>query len=156
MSWIHVAAVRVAIDLKRRLQPDAAAALPAGAEDYEHDPESAYLRERYRDDLQVAFREALGALSARQRNILRMHFLDGVSLDRMAAMYGMHRTTMGRCVTQACDRAISTTRKKLGARVNLPARAVDSIIGLLRSAIDFSASMLLSDLSIDSAAEDSI
>ena len=50
--------------------------------------EASYLRQRYGDDLQAAFAEALTDLTPRQRNILRMHFLDGVPLDRRECFVG--------------------------------------------------------------------
>jgi RNA polymerase sigma-70 factor, ECF subfamily len=139
-SWLHVTAARTAISLKRRARAapaDWPEALPAVS------PEVAYLRERYRDDLEEAFRESVRELTSRERNILRMHFLDGVPLDRIAAMYGTHRTTLGRWVAQACDDIVARTKKRLGARVNLPAGAMDSIVDLLRSEVDFSASLLM-------------
>jgi RNA polymerase sigma-70 factor (ECF subfamily) len=150
-GWIHVAAARIALTMKRAsggrhttLSSNAGMPDDRGR----HDAEILYLRERYREDLQAAFEETLGELTSRQRNILRMHFIDGTPLDRLATIYGMHRTTLGRWVSQTCDEILSSARKRLGARVQLPGGAMDSIVALLRSEIDFSASLLLSDVAL--------
>lgn len=151
VGWVHVAAARVALNLKRRSGPDALAlgsfqgGVSSDAGAVAVDAETAYLRERYRDQLQVAFREAVGELTARQRNILRMHFLDGVPLERLALLYGLHRTTLGRWVTKSCEQVLARTRRHLSSKAQLPPKAMDSLILLLRSELDFSASLLRTD-----------
>jgi RNA polymerase sigma-70 factor (ECF subfamily) len=146
-GWVHVAAARLALTMKRA--GGARSDVPSTrADPGTMDAETLYLRERYRDDLQTAFEETIRELTTRQRNILRMHFIDGIPLDRLATIYGMHRTTLGRWVTSTCDEIMATARRRLGARVQLPAGAMDSIVAILRSEIDFTASLLLSDASL--------
>ena len=140
MSWIQVTAARTAIDLKRSGGIELISIPSSLAAD--SDPEVEHFRTRYGSELQAAFQEAIAALSTRQRNVLRMHFLDGAPLDSLATIYRVHRTTIGRWVQQACDQVLSATKRRLGAKLHLPAGAMDSLVSLLDSRIDFSASLL--------------
>src|SRR5439155_17675697 len=95
--WIRTTAVRLAIDLLRRkralpIDDDELAALPALADD----PEVAHLKDRYRDELRTAIGEAIGALEARDRLLLKYHYVDGLAIDRIGALYGVHRATAAR------------------------------------------------------------
>jgi|GEM_PF-4314550 len=51
------------------------------------DPEIAYLKQRYRDEFREAFVAALGALDERQRNVLRQHHLDGMTIDQLGSLH---------------------------------------------------------------------
>ena len=61
------------------------------------DPQLAYLTTHYQQAFKTAFASAAAALDARDRNILRMHHLDGVTLEKLAGMYWVNRAIMVRC-----------------------------------------------------------
>ena len=72
------------------------------------DPELGYLREAYRPDVDAAMRAALAGLGDESRALLRYSLIDGWSVDRIGALYGVHRATAARRVAAA--------REELGER----------------------------------------
>ncbi len=107
------------------------------------DPEVALLRERYRDDVDAAFRSGLAALSDRARAVLRYSMIDGWSIDRLGERYGVHRATAARWLTAARDELGAHIRATLAARLAIPESQVDSIVALVTSRIEVSLDRLL-------------
>ena len=138
-AWVKVAAVRLAIDLVRARgeaphdDPDAAEALGAAPS-----PELQLLKERYKDAFQQALNDAIAERSAKQRNLLRLHYLDGFSLDRLAVSYGVHRATVARWLADAKDEIVRATHAKLGAQLSLSPSEIASIATLVRSQLQIS------------------
>mgnify|MGYP001593441765 CR=1 FL=1 len=150
---IQVMAVRTAISQLRRdaaerpMPEDDLLATPGG----DDDPELAYLKARYRADFRAAFADAARALSSRERNLLRLHLLDGVGLEPLAAMYRVHRATVVRWLAAARDALLAQTRKGLRARLHIDAGELDSLMGLIGSRLDASVRRLLSSVDDDGA-----
>jgi RNA polymerase sigma-70 factor (ECF subfamily) len=107
------------------------------------DPELAYLRERYRADVDAAMRAALVALSEQPRALLRYSVVDGWTVDRIGALYGVHRATAARWVAAARDDLGTRIRAELAARLAISVDEVDSIVRLVQSGIDVSLEHLL-------------
>lgn len=140
---VQVIATRTALDHVRgqaKLAPDDAAGDLAAIDD---DPELAYLKAHYRDAWKTAFTEAAAALDARDRNLLRLHHLSGVTLDALAAMYGVHRATAVRWLAEARRRLLEGTRTRLGAALAVSSDELDSIMHLIDSRLDASVGRLL-------------
>jgi RNA polymerase sigma-70 factor (ECF subfamily) len=142
-GWIRVVAVRVALDLKR-----AAGQEPGGAAHADRvaevalDPEMRLLRERHQGPFQDALGEALANLSARERNILRLHFAEGATLEQLATSYQVHRATVARWLAAARQAVLEQVAARLGASMGLSTGEVDSVVRLLASQIDVSLSRL--------------
>ena len=102
-TWVRVAATRIALNLvesngrERPLDNDAIAHLIGAGED----PELGYLKRRYAAEFRAAFGEAFNALETRDRNLLRYAFGEGLSVDAVGALYGVHRATAARWITKA-------------------------------------------------------
>jgi RNA polymerase sigma-70 factor (ECF subfamily) len=107
------------------------------------DPEVALLRERYRTDVDAAFRAALATLTDRARAVLRYHQLDGWSIDQIGERYGVHRSTAARWVTAAHAELGAGIRAQLATRLAIPESQVDSIVALVTSAVEVSLDRLL-------------
>jgi RNA polymerase sigma-70 factor (ECF subfamily) len=142
-GWLRVVAVRAALDLKR-----AQGAQPSGAEvpldAAGPDPELDLIKAHYRRELADAFAATLRALPPEERTVLRLHALEGCTIDELAALYGVHRATAARWIEGARERLLEETRRLLGERLGLPASEVDSVLGLLRSRVELSLQPLLS------------
>ena len=93
-GWLRIAALREASKVARherteaRLRPDDPP--PALT------PEEQTIRARYGDAFNEAFRAAFAALPAEERLLLRLHFVDGLNLDRLAVALYCSRATAGR------------------------------------------------------------
>ena len=107
------------------------------------DPELDYLRERYRADVDAAMRAALAALPDQPRALLRYSMVDGWTVDRIGALYGVHRATAARRVAAARDELGAAMRAELAARLAIAIDEVDSIVRLVQSRIDISLERLL-------------
>src|SRR5262249_10518973 len=104
-NWVQVVALRVAVDAARE-QRSLPMAESVGVEDLRlagTDPELTLIKERYREPFKQALRSALRGLTSEQRNLLRLHFVDGVTLDRLAALFEVHRATIARHIARARD-----------------------------------------------------
>src|SRR3954469_15860223 len=131
-AWLRATAVRTALTLLRdrgqaRQEQSFEEAVQQG------DPELAYLRERYRTECQQAFGAALAALSSRDRTLLRLRYLDGLSIDALAPLHGIHRATAARWVAAARARLLEGTRREMQARLGGSVTEMDSLLRLVRS-----------------------
>lgn len=124
---------------RRTTSDDGVAALAAAGDD----PELAFLKAHYRDAFKAAFTEAAGDLDARDRNLLRLHHLGGVTLDQLAAMYGVHRATAVRWLADVRKRLLAGTRARLRTTLSISADELDSIMELIGSRLDASVRRLL-------------
>ena len=141
-TWVKIAAIRLALNLRRtdRDQPLAAGDEPMIA----GNPELLLLRHRYRADFDAAFRQAVAALSVEQRQLLRLHFLDSVSLGRIATLHHVDKSTISRRLQLAREALFAETERRLGARLNLKEGEAGSLMRLLRSQLgDVSVARLL-------------
>ncbi len=142
---VQVVAARAALDHTRgqaRFAPDDAIADLAAVAD---DPELQYLKAHYRDAWKAAFTSAAGELDARDRNLLRLHHLAGVTLEQLAAIYGVHRATVVRWLGDVRRRLLAGTRTRLGATLSVSTDELDSILALIGSRLEASIGRLLAD-----------
>jgi len=139
-SWVQVAAVRLAIESCRGARPDEqdneSALLEAA--DLGADPELACVKHLYKDEFATAFREAMAALTSRERNVLRMSHLDGLSIDEIGAVYHVHRSTAARWIARAQETLLTATRKSLVDRLRISETEFDSLMLLVQSHLDLS------------------
>jgi len=107
------------------------------------EPGLRYLRERYRGDVDTALRAALAGLSEESRAYLRYSLIDGWNIDRIAELYGIHRSTAARRVSAARDELGDAIRTELAARLDVSTDEVDSYVRLVQSRVDVSLARLL-------------
>ena len=144
-AWLRVVAVRLALNLRRRAHPT----VPADGEDAPAlrspapDPEVDYLKTRYGEEFRAAFRATLGTLSQDERNLLKLHYLDGLNIDEIGVAYRVHRATVARWLAQARERILTETRNRLAERLDAGSEDVDSVLDLVRSQLDVSIYNLL-------------
>jgi len=144
-GWLRVAAVRAALNFLERAKSDRLV-IGEDLDDVQHpstpDPELAFLKSHYRDEVQRALKDALAGLETDERNVLRLYVIDGLSIDRIAAVYGVHRATAARWVTRGRDALMRGTRELLGQRLRIDEAEVESILAVVRSQIDLTLSTL--------------
>jgi RNA polymerase sigma-70 factor (ECF subfamily) len=107
------------------------------------DPDLALLRRRYASTFQCAFHDAFGRLTPEQRNILRLHFVNGVNLDRMAAMLRVSRATTGRRMLGARKALLEGILAIVGERLKATPSEIESLLILVRSTLCVSLGSLL-------------
>lgn len=143
--WLQVVITRMALRMleheKRYLPLDEA---PSDLTPEVAGPELAYLKGVYRDAFKTAFEEAARDLSSRDRNLLRYQYVDGLTGDEIAALYGTHRATVVRWAAKAREALLVGTRDKLLTRLAVEPSEFASIARLVQSQLDFSIRSLLS------------
>lgn len=142
-SWLRAIAVRLALNAKRpgaREEPVAAVPDQPLADP---DPELALLRARYREQFKAAFANAVRTLSPRERTLLRLTHLDGLTLARVGQMYGKDASTVSRWLAGARQALLVRTREELAAVLSLSSAELDSIMRAADSQLDLSIATML-------------
>lgn len=107
--WLTVASVRIALNLLRSERRSLAnEALPEGSQSgwgalVSSTPEFRVLKQNQLVHFKAAFEAAVATLSARDRGLVALRYAQGVDVDCLARMYGVHRVTMSRWLTGARD-----------------------------------------------------
>ncbi len=137
-AWVRVAAVRTALNLRRGLKREVQRDSDSSWKDHSPDPELRLIKARYQGDFQKAFQEVLQSLSQKERNLLRLHFLDGLNVDQLGTLLHVHRATAARWV-QACRmKLIADIQALLRDRLRLTASEYGSLAGLVQSQLEVS------------------
>ncbi|MBL4687566.1 MAG: sigma-70 family RNA polymerase sigma factor [Nannocystaceae bacterium] len=138
-SWIKVVVVRDAV---RALRAERGQDTPAdeleALMDPGGDPELEAMRSTYREAFRAAFSHALSELSPRDRNVLRYHLAEGLTIDDLAALYQVHRATTARWLARIREGLFVSTRTRLMQALDLGRDDVDSVIRMIQSCLDTS------------------
>jgi RNA polymerase sigma-70 factor (ECF subfamily) len=93
----------------------------------------------------AAFVAAMGALDERQRTLLRYRFVDGLTVEQIAEVYGVHRATTHRHLNEARDALSGATEREVRARLTIDASEVASLRRLIISQLEVSVARLLAE-----------
>ena len=151
-AWVRVAASRVAIDLLRAHEPATPGEhQPEALADADLGPEVRILREVYREAFQESLKAALAALSPKDRNLLRRHLVEHMTLEEIAGPYGVHPATIARRLQAIRDGIAESVREALAARhLEQGGRStLDSLARAIRSEVYVSLSPLLASTIAD-------
>lgn len=146
-GWLRIVAVRTVLSLRRASTPSAPHEdddILGGLAAPGVDPELEHLRARYQGAFRSAFHDALMELEASERNLLRLHHVDGLSIDEIAPVFQIHRATAARRLTKAREEISERTRSLLVARLALTESECSSIMGMILSQLDVSLVRVLS------------
>ena len=141
VAWVRVVAVREALQGRRKSQRQRA------REDSSADEEAALgsvpielklLRARHDAAFSAAVKKAFGELNAEQRMLLRFSALEGLSIDEMAPLVGVHRATVARRLERARSAVFERTRAILRADHGLSESEARSLCVALASEVDVS------------------
>jgi RNA polymerase sigma-70 factor (ECF subfamily) len=107
------------------------------------DPELAFVEEHLREPFQRAIIDALKTLDDRQRMIYSLHAVDGLTIERIGAMYGVNHSTVSRWMASARAAVIAEAQRLLRDEMQLRADEFDSLARLLAGQLDLSVSLVL-------------
>ncbi len=147
-NWLRVTALRAMVDIARGekarqleelLEDDALFAVAAPSSDIS----GRYSRAEVGHAIKQAFARAVAALAPRARNFLRHAHVDQLTLDQIAALYGIHRATVARTLGAAREDLVTSTRRELGELLGLPDADLDSMVRGADSRIELSLSRVL-------------
>jgi len=149
-SWVLVAALREAVRTRQKKTREPAMedeALIAIADRADALPAADIGKERYREAFRAAFRAALAGLTPRDRNLLRMHLIDGLTIDQIGAIQGVHRATAARWIDRAREDIAHTVRRQLMKELGADPFEADDVLRWVQSRIELSLSGLAKDSS---------
>jgi RNA polymerase sigma-70 factor (ECF subfamily) len=141
-SWIRTAAVRTALNLRRRAKQEIKR---EGPEPFEQllDPAIALLRQRHMPEIDAALRRAIAALDAKERLLLHFYYVDGLTLAKIAALERVGTSTVFRRMNAATQTVLASVKEELGDKLQLSSQSLDSLLGHVRDDIDLSLSQIL-------------
>lgn len=139
-AFIRVFATRLARKMKRRKAEAGGHDEPAPEmlQAPDLDPEVALLRRRYAKEFSDAFRAVLATLEPDERNVLKLHYIDGLSIEEVGTAYRVSRATAARWLAKAKQRVTDETQRVLAERLGPSAPGAASLFGLVRSQLDAS------------------
>ena len=146
-SWVGVAAQRQALAMLRSEGTRRKVTARAGEEplELELDPELQYLKSRYRDAFKEAVTLAIAKLPQRQRTVMRLHTIGGMTLARIAQMLAVDESTISRWIKSAQGDILDNAQRELGLRLGIKVAEVPSIARLVTSQLDVSVARLLAE-----------
>ncbi|HEY6174539.1 MAG TPA: sigma factor-like helix-turn-helix DNA-binding protein [Kofleriaceae bacterium] len=140
---VRVAATRMALNWRQRTRccDDASwiDRLPAG----HADPELHAIKLQHRSELKQELETAIADLSARERMILRLHLVERMGIDAIAALCSVHRATAARSVARAKQTLTARVRTRLIARWRVADADLPALKTLVDSQLDLSLTRLL-------------
>ncbi len=141
-AWLRVVAARHGrrlLEREKRLLPldddHLADQLGGGA-----NPELAHLKRTYRDAFKQAFGDGMRILGARQLNLLRHRYLDGLTVAEIGTIYRVHHSTVSRWITEAREQVLAETHRRLMTTLQVSPDECASLVELLRSQLDLTLS----------------
>jgi RNA polymerase sigma-70 factor (ECF subfamily) len=147
-SWVAVAAQRAALSLLRRRDPGAAVAHPSnlnGALSLGLDPELGLARAEVKLQFEGALAAALTGLDARDRMLLRLSLVSGLSCLKIGKIYGVNASTASRWIARARDQVLTHMQRHLKQIHDLDPDELGSLLGLARSQIELSLAGVLGE-----------
>jgi RNA polymerase sigma-70 factor (ECF subfamily) len=144
-GWVRASVVHEALSAKRAEARRGPHAGPSAIEQLPgfDDPDLARLRAAYAVPFKAAFADVLASLAARDRNVLRLVYIDGLTAEQVGSAYGVHRVSVARWIGQIRAALFERTRTLLCERLALSAGEIESITRLCLSQIDMSLDRLL-------------
>jgi RNA polymerase sigma-70 factor (ECF subfamily) len=134
-GWLRVTAVRTALNHVRASSRAETAQL---TEDFSvaGDPELAYVKEHARELFADAFKRVLAGLDASERTILRLHYMDGLTMAELGRLYKTPRSTIARRVAEARERILTETETVLREEQRLSPSALASVLRQAKSRLE--------------------
>jgi RNA polymerase sigma-70 factor (ECF subfamily) len=134
-GWVRVAAIRVALNVVREAKRDARL---RGHSPTARHLEVDFLNGQYRDQVEAAFCSAFARLRPDERELLRLHYVEGMKQGVIGQRFGIDRTTASRRVGMVRRFLLEETHRQLRRLVPaITTQSRESLIQALRSQIDF-------------------
>jgi RNA polymerase sigma-70 factor (ECF subfamily) len=140
-GWARVVATRVALNARRDAKR---LAFMRDSQGPVADPQLDFLHGRYRGDMEAALKKALSQLDTDERELLRLHYVDGLSLQQIGEQHGVDKSTISRRLAALRRGLLDQARSELERLVPaLTTASRDSLLWALQSQIDLSLTTVL-------------
>jgi RNA polymerase sigma-70 factor (ECF subfamily) len=138
-GWLRVTLARAALSLVRTTDTrsssiDEAEAIADLAD--KDDPQARALVSRCGPALKSAVEETVASLSPADRALLRLHVIDGLTIDDLAVVYKAHRSTTARRIARVRNAIFEGARARAMSILGLGETEFASLMGVMLSQID--------------------
>jgi RNA polymerase sigma-70 factor (ECF subfamily) len=137
-NWFRLVALRVLANLSRGAVSDDQAERAFSEQLLSMttaDNELRYLKAKYRAEFAAAVPHAFASLTPRERNLLRLSLLEGLSIDQLGAVHGVHRATVARWIVSTKASLAKALHRELKARLKVDQKELESILRLIESQV---------------------
>lgn len=146
-AWVRVAAVRAWLNMKRESpKHEVAQASDALVDEASTDLELELLKGKYRELFRRVFLQAVEALGPSTRLLLKLHYIDRLSMEEVGKILGVHRLTVLRRLERVRQELSESTKERLEVELRLSAPDVESVLRLIQSRLDVSLQQVLHDV----------
>lgn len=136
-SWLRVCALRLGRRLHaREREVPVEDTMLAAVSHPQSNPEIEYLKLRYASEFGRAFAASVDAIAPRERTLLRLHLVEGLTIDQLAAIYHAPRSSLARRLARARDALLQRIRDHMASALGLGAAELDSVLRLIESRIE--------------------
>jgi RNA polymerase sigma-70 factor len=134
LGWLRIERARGRAADRAALEPSLDANTPA---------EVAVFRERYGRAFEQALREVLARAPRRERTILRLSLVEGLSTAKIGKIFGVSQPTAARWLAKARDSVRAGVKSALKEPLALSSQEIESLGALLEGRLDLSISQIL-------------
>jgi RNA polymerase sigma-70 factor (ECF subfamily) len=110
---LRIAATRALMNMRDKRKPESDLDALAEQATADLDPQRAILEQQESDAIAGAIRSTARALPRRSRTLLRLNLVEGLSIDELGRVFGLHRATAARQLARARDELIAGVRQRL-------------------------------------------
>ena len=135
-KWVRVSAAHVALNLLRRRNVEGRSSPDPELHTLLPSPELEYLKTRLAAEFNASVGDAVASLTPRERNVLRLHYVDGLTLEQVGVVYHVHRATVARWIERGRNRLVAEIRRVVVERLRVGATEMDSLVVQIWSRID--------------------
>ena len=148
VSWLRVSATRLFLKLRAAAgeeeeEDDIAAleALPVPGDDLEVD----LIKRRYRAEFLQVVRESFLELTADERHLLRLYYVDRLLTPELGRLFRVSQATVSRWLKSARQKIYHQTKLRLQERLGLSTRDFESLLVVVDSQLDLRISQVLGE-----------
>ena len=135
-GFLRAAAVRVALNLRRS---ESRRTIPQQLEllaKRSADPALAQLRENYLQQFRSALSAGWASLDDSDKVFVRHQLVDKLTIDEVARVHGVHRSTAARRLIAARDRLVEATRSHLRSSLEISETELSSVLRLIHTQLE--------------------
>jgi len=142
-KWISVAAMRIAISFGRSESAERRLRDKAIAEASGVDPEHMFMKGELREAFEAAVSTSLGRLKPRERLVLKLYLVSGMTLEAIGKSLGVTRQAVTKTLTHARETIVSEVDVSVREQLKLSKEDLTSVLRYVASQLDVSISRVL-------------
>lgn len=145
LNWVRSVLFRLALTMHRLARPAENAELLEVMPEPAWSAELQYIRLAHRDAFARAFSEALAEVDETERAVLRLNLVERLNIEKIGAIYGVHRATVARWVARGRTQLVAGVEARLRERLALSPEEYDAMLQSLQDNLGVSLGRLIDE-----------